>query len=190
MVAELVFLRTLYSSQRILWFLLVPFQALFGLFMLDYALRFVYGVILVHWQIDPIPAIETILSILRFSGLGLVIITLLMFAHRLGKVEVRRISIPSDYAVLGLILALSSLASFNNFVDPTPIAYIGRWIIGLVTFAPAPIGHLAFSVHILALQIMLIVFSFSKMRDPLGHQLSRMFTVKEELLHPDGVVVK
>jgi nitrate reductase gamma subunit len=168
--------------------MLVPFQMVMGFFMLDYALRFGYGVLL-HWQIY-IPVIVTILSILRFSGLALVILILLMFVHRLGKFEVRRISIPSDYAVLGLLLAVASLASFNNFVAPTPLEYIGKWIVGLVTLDPAPIGDLAFSLNILALQIMLIFFPFSKMRDPFGHLLSRMFTVKEELLNPKGVVVK
>lgn len=187
-VTELVFLPAMYSSQRILWVIYVPFQMVIGFLLLDYALRFAYGVLL-YWQVY-IPVVDDILDILRFSAPALVILTLLMFTHRLGRFEVRRLSIPSDYAVLCVVLVVASLASLNNFVAPTPLEYIGRWIVGLVTLSPAPVRELAFSGNILALQIMLMFFPFSKMRDPLGQPLCRMFTVKEELLHPEGVVVK
>jgi nitrate reductase gamma subunit len=95
-----------------------------------------------------------------------------------------------DYTAIILLLGLISAGAYMAFFTETDMKAVATWGTGLMTFQPISVGNLIFSIHFLFAQALFIYFPFSKLFHPLGQITSQMVTKKEELLNPEGTVVK
>ncbi|MEW6572274.1 MAG: respiratory nitrate reductase subunit gamma [Bacillota bacterium] len=99
-------------------------------------------------------------------------VSLLYLLYRRFAVEkVRAISATSDYLHLVLLLAIVGIGDYMRLVHTASLHYdeARHFMAGLFTFNPQPLpDNFFFFLHFLLVQIMLIVFPFSKLMHPFG----------------------
>ena len=187
---EFFLFRTFFNSERAFWFIVWPFHVA-GLFtILNHLLGLSDGLIQTYLPGVAIPQLTTALFVIAFAAWLLIALLLYILIRRLYKVEVRRMSFFSDYVAVLLILGLVSIGAYMAFFTDTDMTAVARWGTGLMTFHPVSVGSTIFSIHFLFAQALFIYFPFSKLFHPLGQIASRMMTQKEELLNPEGTIVK
>ena len=188
--AEFFLFRTFFNSERAFWFIIWPFHVA-GLFtLLNHLLGLSDGLIQAYFPEIEIPQFASVLFILAFAAWLLIALLVYILIRRLYKVEVRRMSFASDYVAVILILALVSVGAYMAFFTETDMTAVAKWGTGLMTFHPVSVNNILFSTHFLIAQILFMYFPFSKLFHPLGQIASRMMTQKEELLNPEGTIVK
>ncbi|RPF47203.1 respiratory nitrate reductase subunit gamma [Thermodesulfitimonas autotrophica] len=91
--------------------------------------------------------------------------------RRLAIEKVRVISAPSDYLHLLLLLGIVGVGDYMRLVHTASLHYAEarEYLAGLFTFNPQPLPDNGFFfIHFLLVQIMLIIFPFSKLMHPFG----------------------
>jgi nitrate reductase gamma subunit len=105
-----------------------------------------------------VPALY-ISNALVIAGLGYVLL------RRIFEIQVRFISLPSDYFAASLLLGIVLTGAYMRHFGHTDVASIKELAIGLITFhpvAPAGIGSL-FYLHLTLVSFLLAYFPFSKL---------------------------
>ena len=144
------------------------------------------------FTIYTIPLGRTIPYIAALFSFPLVAALLFFLFKRILSRKVRRITIPTDYFALGLILAHISDGIYMSFFTHLDLTEAIKWGLGLATFHPYIIrGSWIFAVHCLTGFGLFLYFPFSKLFHPLGQITNRWtMTQKEQPLISGGAVVK
>ncbi|MFH1381324.1 MAG: respiratory nitrate reductase subunit gamma [Chloroflexota bacterium] len=144
------------------------------------------------WTPLVIPQGKAILYVAATFSFPLIATLLILLFKRLFTPEVRRITIPTDYVALGLILFHVVNGTYMSFFTEVDMAEVMKWGLGLATFHPYVVaGSWIFPVHVATAFTLFIYFPFSKLFHPLGQIVNRWtITQKEEPLVPGGAVVK
>jgi nitrate reductase gamma subunit len=139
-----------------------------------------------------LPLGRTIPYIAALFSFPLVAALLYFIFKRIVSPEVRRITIPTDYFALGLILVHIIGGIYMSFFTHLDLKDAIKWGLGLATFHPYIIpGSWIFAVHCLTGFSLFIYFPFSKLFHPLGQITNRWtMTQKETPLISGGAVVK
>jgi nitrate reductase gamma subunit len=139
-----------------------------------------------------IPGGKTILYVAACFAFPLIVALLILLFKRILTRDVRRISVPTDYVALGLILAHVLGGTYMSFFTELDMTEVMRWGLGLATFHPVIVeGSWIFAVHCATCFTTFIYFPFSKLFHPLGQITNRWtMTQKEVELIAGGRVVK
>ncbi|AEG61717.1 respiratory nitrate reductase subunit gamma [Desulforamulus ruminis] len=174
---EATFFRSLFKSDKALWA---------GAWIMHVALFFilaghVLGIGLLGRQFAYVglTSVETseLLSTLLGTFFGIVLLLALFYLlyRRIRINEVRVISAPSDYVMLLLLIGIVAAGNFMRFVPEWGIHYepVRDYIQHLITFTSITpdmeVMHKPmFIIHLLLVQILLIVFPFSKLLHSVG----------------------
>jgi len=107
----------------------------------------------------------TVFGLIMLAGL------LVLLYRRLAIDSVRKISVPGDYLHLLLLLGIVSVGNFMRLFPAYGLEYepAREYITGLVYLNPIPIpDNPLFIIHFLLVQVLLIVFPFSKLMHLFG----------------------
>ena len=174
---EATFFRSLFKSDKALWA---------GAWVMHIALFFilaghVLGIGLLGRQFAYVglTSVETSEMLSNFLGTSFGIVLLLalfyLLYRRIRINEVRMISAPSDYIMLLLLIGIVAAGNFMRFVPEWGIHYepVRDYIQHLMTFTPITpdmeIMHKqVFIIHLLLVQMLMIVFPFSKLLHSFG----------------------
>lgn len=139
-----------------------------------------------------IPFSKTILYIAALFAFPLIGTLLFILFRRILTREIRRISIPTDYVAISLMLVHVFGGTYMSFFTELDMSKVADWGAGLLTFRPVVVeGSWIFAVHCATCFIMFMYFPFSKLFHPLGQIANRWtMTQKEIELVTGGRVVK
>ncbi|RJX16913.1 MAG: nitrate reductase [Ammonifex sp.] len=111
-------------------------------------------------------------------GLIFLVALLYLLYRRFAVEKVRVISAPSDYLHLLLLILIVGVGDYMRVFHAVAVEYEAArdFMLGLILFHPGPMPVIHetglinwyFFVHFLAVQIMLIIFPFSKLMHPFG----------------------
>jgi len=134
------------------------------------ALLFHYGllfVLVVHLRfLHPLlpPWLVPFLSLSGWATLALVAGLLTLFARRVLIARVRRVSAPSDYLHLVLLLAIALTGAALARRWPTDLHSVGAFLRGVLTFHWQPLPpHAGLLAHLVGVLVLLLVFPISKL---------------------------
>jgi len=135
---------------------------------------------------------KTIIFIAAVFSFPLIAALLFLLLKRVFSINVKRISIFSDYFALILILVHVSNGIYMSFFTELDMAEMTKWGMGLATLKPYVVeGSWIFALHCFTACALFIYFPFSKLFHPLGQIVSRWtLTQKEKPLVPGGAVVE
>lgn len=144
------------------------------------------------WTPYRIPGGAAVLFIAACFSFPMVGAVLYFIFKRLFSREVRRITLPTDYFALILILVHVGNGIYMSFFTKLDMTEVMKWGMGLSTFQPYIIqNNWIFAFHCLTGFGLFMYFPFSKLFHPLGQVVNRWtFTQKEEPLVEKGAVVK
>lgn len=184
---ELLLLRSLRRGDRRLWHLAGSMHAALAMILLGHGI----GIAMSGQQFTPLgfsSAASTALS--RSLGVlfGLLFVaSALALLYRRGAVpEVRKLSDPSDYFDLALLLAIAAtgLLMRLTLLEPEQAA-VRAFLGGLLTLQPVPIpGPWVFIIHFVLVNVMLTYLPFSKLVHLTGGVVSRALVVTSARAHP------
>lgn len=169
---EAVFFRSVYRADKKLWggawlFHVALFSVLAGHLLGIYTLgmEFTY--------IGAAPSLSMFFSDLLGTVFGLLLLLALLYLlwRRVTINEVRVISAPSDYLHLFLLLAIVVVGDLMRLVPGAGVEYgpVRAWVTGILMGAPVAFPRVPlFAVHMLLVQILMIIFPFSKLMHSLG----------------------
>ncbi|HUW64475.1 MAG TPA: respiratory nitrate reductase subunit gamma [Spirochaetia bacterium] len=189
--AEAVFFRSMFRMDKKLWigawvFHVALFLVLSGHLVGIYTLgrEFVY--------IGASVSLSTYLSDLLGLSSGLLIMLALLYLlyRRVTINEVRVISSTSDYLHLFLLLGIVVVGDIMRVFPATGIDYapVRAWVTGIIMGAPVAMPQVPlFAVHMLLVQILLMVFPFSKLMHSLGMFANRWILHKMYLEPAPGM---
>ena len=144
------------------------------------------------WTAYTIPAGKAILYVAACFAFPLIAALLILLFKRLLTREIKRISVPTDYVAIGLILAHVLGGTYMSFFTELDMGEVMKWGLGLATFHPYIVQESwIFAVHVATGFTLFMYFPFSKLFHPLGQIVNRWtITQKEEILVPGGAVVR
>jgi len=139
-----------------------------------------------------IPWGKTVIYIAALFAFPLIGAALLLLIKRLITKEIKRISMPTDYVAIGLILAHVSIGTYMSFFTELDLGEVMKWGLGLATFRPYLVMESwPFVVHCATGFTLFIYFPFSKLFHPLGQITNRWtMTQKETELIAGGRCVR
>ena len=139
-----------------------------------------------------IPFSKTILYIAALFAFPLIGTLLIILFRRILTRDIRRISFPTDYVAISLILVHVFGGTYMSFFTELDMNKVAAWGMGLFTFRPVVVeGSWIFAVHCATCFITFMYFPFSKLFHPLGQITNRWtMTQKEVELISGGRVVK
>lgn len=139
-----------------------------------------------------IPYSKTILYIAALFAFPLIGTLLIILVRRISTREIRRISVPTDYVAISLIMAHVIGGTYMSFFTELDMNKVAAWGMGLFTFRPVAVdGSWIFAVHCATCFTTFIYFPFSKLFHPLGQITNRWtMTQKEMELISGGRVVR
>ena len=139
-----------------------------------------------------IPFSKTILYVAACFAFPLIGTLLIILFRRILTKEIRRISVPTDYVAISLILAHVFGGTYMSFFTKIDMNEVAAWGMGLFTFHPIVVeGSWIFAVHCTTCFTTIMYFPFSKLFHPLGQITNRWtMTQKEIELIAGGKVVK
>ncbi|MFZ5597224.1 MAG: respiratory nitrate reductase subunit gamma [Bacillota bacterium] len=170
--AEVIFFRSLFSSDRALWV---------GAWLMHIALFMaigghVVGIYFLGKQFIYLGVTETMsenLSVLLGTSAGLLLLAGLLYLliRRVSIPKVKEVSSPSDYLHLVLLLTIVVIGNIMRLWEHSlGIAYepVKDYVTQLITFKPLPLDHEVlktplFVLHLLFVQILLMILPFSKL---------------------------
>jgi len=130
-------------------------------------------------------ALGTIFGIIFFVSL------LILFYRRLTIPEVKRLSDPADYFVLGLLSAIAVTGMYMRLVSDVDLPAVRAYIAGLFTLHPVPIlQNWGFISHFTLVNILLLYFPFSKLIHMVGIFVSRAMITQPPPVYPTSASVK
>ncbi|MDP2917740.1 MAG: respiratory nitrate reductase subunit gamma [Dehalococcoidia bacterium] len=144
------------------------------------------------WTPYTVPAGKAIIYVAASFAFPLIITLLVLLFKRILTRDIRRISIPTDYVAIGLVLAHVMNGTYMSFFMEVDMAEVMKWGLGLMTLQPHVVeGSWLFALHTATAFSLFIYFPFSKLFHPLGQITNRWtMTQKEEKLIAGGSVVK
>ena len=144
------------------------------------------------WTPYTIPESKTILYVAACFAFPLIAALLFLLIKRILTVDIRRMSMPTDYVAIGLILAHVLAGTYMSFFTELDMGEVMKWGLGLATFHPTIVsGSWIFPIHCTTGFTLFMYFPFSKLFHPLGQIVNRWtITQKEEALIPGGAVVR
>lgn len=169
---EILLFRNLFKFDLPLWVGAWPMHmALFGVLG-----GHVVGIYFLGKQFVYLGASEELskhLSELLGTVMGTILLVgLIYLLYRRAAIDrIRQISNPSDYLMLLLLIAIVSIGDFMRFFPAYGIEYepVREWFYTLATFQPAAIpDNTFFIIHILLVQILIMIFPFSKLMHLFG----------------------
>ncbi len=129
-----------------------------------------------------IPGGKAIIYVAATFAFPLIAMLLLLLIKRLWTKEVRRISIPTDYVAIGLVLAHVLVGTYMSFFTELDLEEVMKWGVGLVTFQPYIVsGSWPFVLHLTTGFTLFIYFPFSKLFHPLGQITNRWTMTQKEV---------
>lgn len=129
-----------------------------------------------------IPGSKAILYVAATFAFPLIAMLLLLLIKRLWTKEVRRISIPTDYVAIGLVLAHVLVGTYMSFFTELDLEEVMKWGVGLVTFQPYIVsGSWPFVLHLTTGFTLFMYFPFSKLFHPLGQITNRWTMTQKEV---------
>lgn len=136
---------------------------------------FHFGLLLVvirhlRYFINPVPDLLAVFQPLGvYGGMAMVVGLFGLLARRIVVPRIRYISAPSDYLMLGLIIAIGLSGLAMKFIAHTDIVAVKAFFIGLMTFniQPLPADPLLL-VHLSLVVALMIIFPFSKLLHGVG----------------------
>ena len=152
---EVVLFQSLFKSNKWIWL----FGWVFHVALVAVLLRHL------RYFIQPVPAIVALVQPFGpLLGMAMVAPLAALLVRRVAVDRVRYISCPSDYLMLGLILAIGISGLTLNFVARTDIVETKAFFLGLMRFdwRPLPTDP-ALLVHLALVAALMIVFPFSKL---------------------------
>lgn len=175
--SELIFFRSLFNFDRSLWvggwlMHMALFAIIGGHFMGIYFLgrQFVYIGMSDHLSEQMSALLGTTMGLLMFAGL------LYLLFRRLSVTKVKEVTGTSDYLHLILLLTIVTIGNIMRiFEHDLGITYapVKDYVTHLVMLKPVPAGHEVFTkpffvLHLLFVQILLMIFPFSKLMHVFG----------------------
>lgn len=174
--AEVLFFRSLFSSDRALWagswvMHMALFAIIGGHVMGIYFLgrQFVY--------IGMSASLSEQISAIMGTSMGLVIFAGLLYLliRRITVTKVREVTGTSDFLHLILLLTIVTIGNVMRLGDGLGISYapVKDYVTHLVMLKPIPLNHEVFTkplfvLHLLFVQILLMIFPFSKLLHVFG----------------------
>jgi nitrate reductase gamma subunit len=158
--------KLIFSERKFLWLAALAFHWSF-LFILFRHLRFflepVPGCVLTAQALDGFFQIGT--PVLYMTDLVILAGLAYLLIRRLTDVQLRYISLFTDYFALFLLLGLAASGIFLRYFVKADVSGIKELAIGLATFAPGvPAGlNPVFFIHIFLLSVLVAYFPFSKL---------------------------
>ena len=158
--------RLIFNEKKFLWLAALAFHWSF-LFILLRHLRFflepVPGCVLMAQALDGFFQIGT--PVLYMTDLIILAALTYLLIRRLADLQVRYISLFTDYFALFMLLGLAISGVLLRYFIKTDISGIKELAMGLVTFSPSvPAGvHPIFFIHLFMLSILVAYFPFSKL---------------------------
>lgn len=158
--------RLVFSESKFLWLSALAFHWTFLLILfrhLRFFLEPVPGCVLIVQELDGFFQIGT--PVLYITDLIIVAALAFLLIRRFTDIQVRYISLFSDYFPLFLLLGLALSGIFLRYFIKTDISGIKELAMGLVTFSPAVPTGLSpiFFMHIFLLSVLVAYFPFSKL---------------------------
>ncbi len=171
--AEVALFRSLWKGDKSLWA---------GAWIMHFALLNIIGGHIVGFAflgeqfkyIGTSPELSTELSNLLGTSFGIIIWVCLLYLlyRRLAVNEVKLVSYPADYLHLLLLITIVSLGNIMRLFPDYGIHYevAQAYLIQLGTFQPVDMSHFnfIFVLHLLFVQILMMVFPFSKLMHLFG----------------------
>jgi len=152
---EVVLFQSLFKSNKWIWLFGWVFHVTLAAVLLRH----------LRYFLQPVPAFVAVIQPFG-TLLGMIMVGALaaLFARRILVDRVRYISGPSDYLMLGLILAIGLSGLTLNFVARTDIVETKAFFLGLMLFdwRALPTDP-ALLVHLALVAALMIVFPFSKL---------------------------
>ncbi len=144
------------------------------------------------WAGYNIPQGKAIIYVAAVFAFPLIATLLILLIKRALTRDIRRISIPTDYVAISLVLIHVINGTCMSFLTSVDMAEVMKWGLGLMTFQPHVVeGSWLFALHTTTAFALFIYFPFSKLFHPLGQITNRWtMTQKEEVLISGGSVVK
>lgn len=177
-VAETLLFKSLFKGDKSLWagawFMHFALLSIIGGHVLGFAFlgeQFKY--------LGVTPEFSTYLSDLLGTTMGIIIWFALIYLlyRRLAIAEVKLVSNTADYLMLLLILAVVTLGNIMRLVPEFSTDYIvaQTFFMQFATFQPIEYEHfnIVFVLHLLAVQLLLIIFPFSKLLHSAGMFVER-----------------
>ncbi|MEG6521992.1 respiratory nitrate reductase subunit gamma [Desulfotomaculum sp. 1211_IL3151] len=125
-----------------------------------------------------------------FFGMVLLISLLYLLYRRLSMNEVRIISAPSDYMLLLLLIGIVLAGNLMRFVPQWGIHYepVRDYVARLITLAPITsemevMSKPALMIHILLVQLLMLVFPFSKLLHSAG-MFAHRYIINRPIVEP------
>ena len=164
MLREGVLFETLFRANRWTWAFGWFFHAALLLVLVRHAWLFVEPV---PWWIGPLLGAGKWLSAVLLASLSV------LLARRVLVARVRYISVPSDYLMLLLILAIGGSGAWLGHFDPRSLGLAREFALGLVAFEarPLPLDPVLF-LHLGGAGLLVLLLPFSKLLHAPGVFLS------------------
>ena len=155
MVREGVLFETLFRANRWTWAFGWLFHAALLLVLMRHAWLFV----------DPVPAwVGPLLGAGRWLSALLLASLAGLLARRILVARVRYVSVPSDYLMLLLILAIAGSGAWLGHVDPSSLVLAREFALGLVHFEARPLPlDPVLSLHLGGAGLLAALLPFSKL---------------------------
>lgn len=155
MVREVFFFESLFKSSKWTWLFGFLFHLCMGVVLLRHLRYFQQPV----WH-----GVEFIQFFGKYAAFGMVAGLGGLLARRLLVDRIRYISAPSDYLMLGLLLAIALTGLGMTFVVHTDIVALKAFVLGLMCFAwqPLPEDPLLL-LHLTLVATLMIIFPISKL---------------------------
>lgn len=170
--AEVLFFVSLLRSDRALWggawsLHIIGLMIIFGHLL---------GIVNIYLKNA---AVDVAMFWIAFLGFVIIVPILYLLLRRVIIPNVSRITVPSDYFGLGLVLAHVAIGDYMTFFTKVDLAEVGDFMVGLFTLTPVPPpDNAAFVLHFLTFQLLIMYLPFSKLIHPLGMLFSRAMTVQ------------
>lgn len=171
--AEVALFRSLFKSDKSLWagawVMHVALLAIIGGHIVGFAFlgeQFKY--------LGVTPELSKQISDFLGTSMGIVVFFALLYLlfRRFAIKEVKLVSYPADFLMLFLLIAIVSAGNFMRLVPEYSVKYITAqtYVVQLATFQPIDFTYLniVFVIHLLLVQLLLVIFPFSKLLHVFG----------------------
>ena len=134
------------------------------------------------WTPYTIPLGKEIIYVFACFAFPLIAALLLLLINRIWVERVRRVSMPTDYIAIGLVMTHVLVGTYMSFFTELDMAEVMKWGIGLATFQPYLVtGSWAFVTHCATGFSLFIYFPFSKLFHPMGQIANRWTMTQKEV---------
>lgn len=155
MLQEVLFFKSLFRSDKLLWAL--------G-FLFHYAMLLI---VIRHFRyvLDPVWGIVQIMQPFgKYAGFLFILGLLGLMARRIFIDRVRYITAPSDIAMLLLLILIGVSGLMMQYVNPTDIVMVKSFFRGLILFNWQPLpADVTLLVHLGLVAILMLIFPISKL---------------------------